>query len=182
MSEKVKIDLSAIDELEQDLGKFRNRVLYEVANRGRTLLQIEVPKQKTNLEKGVSTPAFNYAEGKATLTVSAMRARRGSRAATLHLKSGKTKAIQLRGIDEFDYAEAVARGRAAIRAKSAKVLIIPVSTAPNDEPYIVADGQMYVVRRSAKATKANPYDERAAIKLQGETVRIVEAVKRIVFK
>jgi hypothetical protein len=178
----VNIDLSVIDEIEREFKTFRNRVLYEVANRGRTLLQIEVPKQTTELEKGVSAPEFDYTSGKALLTVSAKRAKRGARNATVYLKSGKTKSIQLRPVDEFDYAATVAFGRAAIRPRAAKVLLIPVASAPNDESYIVADGQIYLVRRSAKAVPANPYHERGATRLQGETVRIVDAVQRIVFK
>ncbi len=190
----VTVDLSAIDELERDLDKFRNRVLAEVANRGQTLLRREVPEQTGELRRGVSAPAIDYKNGRAVINVSAVRARRGARNGTLHLKSGKTKSIKLLAIPEFDYAEIVARGRRAISPKSAQVLIIPVSSAPNgknyrysngkytvsSEPYIVADGQIYIVSSSAKAKAANPFDERAARQLQGEIVQIVEAVQKIV--
>lgn len=178
----VKIDLSAIDELKRDLKTFRDRTLYEVANRGRTLLQIEVPKVTKELERGVKAPFVEYEKGKATITVSAVRARRGSRDATLHLKSGKTKSIKLRPQKEYDYAEAATGRRPAPKPKTAKVLIIPVSTAPSGESYIQADGQIFIVRRTAKAARLNPYDERAAKRLQGEVVTIVEAVKKQVLK
>ena len=93
--------------------------------------------------------------------------------------------MTLRAVAAFDYAEAVATGtglygpkRAAIAPKKAKGLLVPVTSAPtlNGKPqaYIVYDGQMYVVRRSMKGTKANPYDQRAAQQREREASAIFD--------
>jgi hypothetical protein len=55
-------------------------------------------------------------------------------------------------------------------------LLIPVPTAPSGESYLIANGQIFIFRRSVKATKPNPFDERAAKRLEGEAAKIGEAV------
>jgi hypothetical protein len=175
----MSVDLSAIEELRRELNQVRQITLGRLAERGYQLLREEVPKVTRNLMQGVAPPAI---KGKtATLTVSARSARRGARMATLHLKSGKTKEVKLRANPAFNYAETVAKGRPAMRAREAKVLIIPVSSPPSGESYIEADGTFYVMRKSAKAVKPNPFDERAARRLEAEAVVISEAAMREVF-
>lgn len=175
----VVADISAIKELQKDLEQMTEVALRRLGERGYQLLRLEIKDSAyitRNLWQGVSPPDFDFVKKQAVLTVTARSAKRGARTATLHLKSGKTKKITLRGASQFNYAETVARGRPAIRAKEAKALLIPVSSAPSDESYIVADGQVFVVRKFAKATKPNPYDERAAKRLQDESVKIVAGV------
>jgi hypothetical protein len=172
----VTADISELKKLEGDINRMTKVAIGRLAERGRILLRKEVPKQTTNLQQGVAAPFIDQDGHRATLTVSAIRARRGPRSATVHLPSGKTKKITLRAVNEFDYAEVVAKGRPAINPRDAKFLIIPVSSAPSGESYIESGGQIYIVRKSAKAVKANPYDERAAKQLQEETVAIVGAV------
>jgi hypothetical protein len=176
---QVKADLSAIDELRKELEEMSRVALGRLAERGYQLLREEVPKVTRNLMQGVAPPEIKG--NTATLTVSARSARRGARQATLHLKSGKTKKVKLRATSAFNYAETVARGRPAISARRAKALIIPVDSPPIGESYIEADGQIYIVRQGAKAVPANPYDVRAARRLEGEAVMIVEAVAKEFF-
>lgn len=180
--ETVEIDTSAIDDLAKEIDRARRVLLGRLAERGYQLLREEVPVETGNLKQGVAPPDVDYANMTATLTVSARSARTGAGTATLHLKSGKTKAISLRPQPAFNYAEAVARGRAAISPKRAKVLLIPVASAPGDESYLEAGGKIYVFRKSAKATKPNPFDERAAKRLESEIPAIADAVLRQIFK
>jgi len=175
-----RVDLSGIEELRRELKQFKRVAIGRLGERGYQLLRAEVPKVTRNLMQGVSPPEIKG--NRATLTVTARSARRGARQATLHLKSGKTKQIKLRPTAAFNYPEVVATGRPAMTARRAKVLIIPVPSPPSGESYIEADGQFYVMRKTAKAVKPNPYDERAARRLEGEAVYIVEAVARETFE
>ena len=98
------------------------------------------------------------------------------------MKSGKTRNIQLRSIEPYNYARVVAEGYAErIRPKTAKALLIPVPTAPTDESYIESNGQFFVVRKSSGSIKANPYHDRAAKRLEGEAVAITEAVPIVIW-
>jgi hypothetical protein len=175
----VTVDITAINELQKDLEEMTDVALRRLGERGYQLLRLEIKNTAYvtgNLLQGVSTPDFDFVRKQAVLTVTARSAKRGARAATLHLKNGKTKQITLRGASQFNYAETVAKGRPALRAKQGRALLIPVSSAPSGESYIVADGQVFVVRKTAKAVKPNPYDERAAKRLQDESVKIVAGV------
>lgn len=174
-----RVDLSGIEELRQELKQFKRVAIGRLGERGYQLLRAEVPYVTGNLKQGVAPPEIKG--NRATLTVTARSARRGARQATLHLKSGKTKAVKLRGVPAFNYATTVAEGRPAMSAKRAKALLIPVASPPSGESYIEADGQFYIVRRTAKATKPNPYHERAARRLEAEAVYIVEAVAKEMF-
>lgn len=171
----VTVNLEQIENLEQQLRLASVTALYRLAERGEQLLALEVPKETHNLEQGISSEVDD-ANLSATLIVSATSGRTGGGAATLVLPSGKTKSITLRAQKAFNYAEAVAKGRAAIRPKNGKMLIIPVSSAPSGGSYIKAGGKIFIIRPSAKAVAANPYDERAAKRLEGEAENIVGAV------
>lgn len=180
---KNRVDISAVEELARELDKLHTVALGRLGERGYQHLRREIRETAYltgNLWQGVAPPLI---KGKsAYLTVSARTARRGPRQATLYLKSGKTKAIKLRSNPEFNYAEAVAKGRPAISAKRAKALLIPVESPPADESYIEADGRFYIVRKSAAAVPPNPFDERAARRLEAEAVTIVEAAAGEVFR
>lgn len=177
MPKSIAVDLSALEELRQELDRLKPVALGRLGERGYQLLRDEIKKSAYvtgNLQQGVAPP--DVKKDYVLLTVSARSARRGARTATLHLKSGKTKSVKLRATPGFNYAERVARGRPAIRAKSAKALLIPVDSPPSGESYIESEGRFYIVRKQAKATKPNPYDERAARRLEVEAVSIVDAV------
>lgn len=154
--------------------------------RGEQLVRFETPKVTHNLEQGVSsevTVGANRLRGEVIVT--ARTGRVGRREATLHLPSGQTRQVTLRAVPPFNYAEAVAKGtgllgpnRTAIRPKKAGVLLIPVTTVPTvngkQEAFIVSDGKMYVMRSSAKGRRPNPYDQRAAARLESEVQPIFD--------
>lgn len=170
------VDLSAIEELNRELNRLKPIALGRLGERGYQLLRAEVPKVTRNLMQGVAPPDIR--KNTATLTVSARAARRGASQATLHLKSGKTKTVKLRPVPAYNYAEVVKTGRPASSAKRAKALIIPVASPPSGESYLEANEQYYILRKTTGGTKPNPYDERAARRLETEAVFIVEAVMR----
>lgn len=188
----VKVDTSAIADLGKQIERAKRMLLGRLAEKGYKFLREEVPKVTTNLQQGVAPPDVDYDKMTATLTVSARSARAAGGKATLHLQSGKTKSVSLRPQPAFNYAEVVARGRAAIAPHSAwrpgikgksgaRALLIPVASAPSDESYLEFNGKIYVVRRSAKATKPNPFDERAATRLEKEIPTEADKVLRKIF-
>lgn len=178
----IKIDTEAIDELVRDIEKAKRILLSRLAERGYQLLRKEVPYQTGNLRQGVAPPDVKYP--RATLTVSARSARTGGGKATVHLKSGTTKTVNLKPTRAYNYADVVAKGNkdTTLYPKKAKAFLIPIPTAPTDKSYLVADGQIYVVRRTRKAQKPNPYDERAAEQLETEAPAIGAAVLQEIFE
>lgn len=179
---EVKVDVSAIVELQEELDELRFVALGRLGERGMKHLRDEVPKVTKNLWQGIREPDIDKKNMTAEIVVSARSARRGPRNATLHLKSGKKKQITLRPQKAFNYAETVVKGRPAINPRSAKALLIPVQSVPSGQSYITEGDRIYLVRKSAAAVKPNPFDERAAKKLQAEAVRIVEAAAADILK
>jgi hypothetical protein len=196
-----KIDKKAVEEFARDIERSKKALLGRLAERGYQLLRAEVPEVTGNLKQGVAPPMLNltgrqvtkaensfghtdvdYEELTATLTVSARSARRGSRQATLFDKEGREKKkVTLRPTRAYNYAEVVAKGGPTISPKKSKALLIPVPTAPTGESYLMVDGQVLVVRKSAKGMKPNPYDARAAAQLEKEAASIAEATFREIF-
>lgn len=175
----ITVDAKAINELAADIDKAKRQMIGQLAERGYQLLRDEVPFDTGNLKQGVAPPDVDLDKLTATLTVSASRGRTGSREATVVGADGKEKKrVTLRAQPSFNYAEAVARGRPSIAPKNGKALLIPVPTTPTRGGYLVAGGQIFVVRKSAKAVKANPFDERAAVRLEREAEGIAEKVLR----
>jgi hypothetical protein len=174
---EVIVDAKALDELGANLVRAKRALIGRLGERGYQLLREEVPYVTGNLKQGVSTPDVDYEALTATLTVSARSGRTGATAATVYGADGKEKkTVSLSASPSFNYAEAVARGRAAIAPRHAKVLLIPVPTAPVGESYLIAGGQIFIFRKSAAATKPNPFDERAAQRLSDEAPKIGQAV------
>lgn len=179
---QIVVNAKDLEILAADMTKAKRQLLGRLAERGYQLLREEVPKKTTNLQQGVASPEVDYEKLTALLTVSARSARTGGgTAAVIGADGEKKKTVTLRPSPAFNYAEAVARGRAAIRPKNGRALLIPVPTAPVGESYLLAGGQIYIVRRSAAATKPNPFDERAAKRLEGEAEKIGDAVLRKFF-
>ena len=177
---KIKVDDRQVRGLSKDLSDGIRHGLFRITERGTVILREEVPKETHNLAQGVSGDV-NTARMEAKLLVSARSGRRGSRSATLHLPGGGTRQITLKASPAFDYAEAVARGTGVfgprgqvIKPKGGKALLIPVSTVPAGESYIEAGGQRFVVRRFTKGRRANPYDERAAVRLERDAQPIFD--------
>lgn len=175
----VVVDAKAIEELAADFTKAKRALIDRLSERGHQLLVDEVPERTGNLKQGVAPPEVDYEKLEAILTVSASSAAIGSRGAKVFGADGKEKkTVTLRPSPRYNYAEVTARGNkdAVLKPKNAKAFLIPVPTAPNGEGYLLVGGQVYVVRRSKKGMKPNPYDERAAKRLEGEQVAIAEAV------
>ena len=170
-------DTKAIEQLVADMRRIKRQMIGRLAERGHILLKQEVPKKIRKLEKGVQNPEIDYENLVAILRVSAARDALGAGTGTVIGADGKEKKkVSLAPRPAFNYAAAVALGRSAIRPRKGKALLIPVPTAPSGESYLLAGGQIYVFRRSAKATKPNPYHERAAKRLEGEAQQIGESV------
>jgi hypothetical protein len=178
---KVRVDFDSVKSLGNDVRAGMIISLGRLGERGYQLLRKEVPKKTTNLQQGIVQEKVDETNLSVTLTVSARSARTSGGNATVHYPSGKTKEVRLKPQIEFNYAEVVARGRASIRPKTGKALLIEVDSAPSGESYITANGKIFVVRTSAKAQKPNPFDERAAEQLQKEAPIIVNAVFRELF-
>jgi len=174
---KIKVDTDAVNKLGNDFRVAGEVALRRLVERGEQLLAEEVPKVTHNLEQGISSEVFaNAGLLRGELIISARSGRKGARRATIHYPSGATKQVSLRPQPAFNYAEVVARGRQQIGPRQAKVLLIPVAVAPKDETYLTSGDQTFVLRRRAKATKANPYDQRAAARLEKEATRIADQV------
>jgi len=173
---KVTVNTKALEDLAKVLPHALEDAIRRLAERGEKLLRQEIPVATNNLKEGVSIEIrLDTGKYEADLIVSARSGRRGARSAKVHYPSGNTKDVRLRPQPAFDYAEAVAKGRKAIRPKRAKVLLIPVSSVPTGEAYITSGGQTFVMRRQAKAVPANPYDKRALEILDREAETIVTA-------
>lgn len=166
---KVSVNTEELQQLGKDIIKAKTVMLGRLAERGRKHLADEVPYRTGNLRQGVGAPDIDNLKLIATLTVSARSAATGGGTAEVfNAKGERKKTVSLRPSPAFNYAEAVAKGRPSIRPKTARALLIPVPSAPSGEGYLLIGGQVYIVRRSAAATKPNPFDERAAVKLEGE--------------
>jgi hypothetical protein len=161
-----------------DLIADTRQMLGRLAERGYQLLREEVPKVTRNLMQGVAPPEVDYEKLVAVLTVSARSSRIGAQSGTVIGADGKEKKkVSLRPRPDYNYAAVVAEGyKPRIRPKKAKALLVPVPTAPSDESYLIAGGQIFVFRKSAKGIKANPYHERAGTRLEGESAKIGESV------
>jgi hypothetical protein len=177
---EIVVDAKAIEELAADFKKAKRALVSRLAERGYQLLKQEVPEKTGNLKKGVRDPEYDFENLTAGILVSAARDSIGAREAKVFNEEGEDtgKTVTLRAQPAYNYADVVARGNKAAKLtpKTAKAFLIPVPTAPVKGGYLLAGGQIFVIRRSRKGMKANPYDERAAKRLESEASRIGEAV------
>jgi len=179
MARRVTADTTELEQLGKDIKKAKLVLLGRLGERGRKHLVDEVPYETGNLKQGVSPPDIDNQAMRATLTVSARSGARGARAAQVINADGKVvKTVTLRPSPAYNYAEVVARGnkKATLRPTVAQAFLIPVTTPPAGEGYLLVGGQPYIVRRSRKGKKANPFDERAAVKVENEARAIAKAV------
>jgi hypothetical protein len=190
---KIKINLGQVKNLAEE---FRKEVivrgLYDVAEAGEKFLRQEVPKVTHNLEQGVSSEVDEN-RLTAELLVAARAGRVGVEGGTLHLPSGATREISLRAQPAYDYARAVAKGtgvyatdgafgpQQVIRPVSARALLIPVGSVPvavNGKPqaYVTSNGKIYVFRKYSRGRRPDPYDVRAAQRLEPAVPAIFDRV------
>ncbi|QQS33496.1 MAG: hypothetical protein IPM50_02625 [Acidobacteriota bacterium] len=175
----------SIEVLDDDLAKlgaeidrYKRRVLGRLAERGYQLLRREVPVETGNLKQGVAPAEVDYDAMEAVLTVSARSGMTGRRVAEVYGSDGKKKrTVSLKPQPAFNYAETVARGNKA-GPSMLKPMLIPISSKPEKGGYLMVGGQVYIVRKSRKRQRPNPFDQRAADTLQSEAVKIAEAQMR----
>lgn len=185
---KVTVDKREIERLGPQLYEAEQAGLLRILERGEQILRDEVPVQTHNLQQGISSaldPKSRPGALQGNLVVSASRGRTEARKGTVHLASGATKEVNLRAQPAHDYAEDVARGTGEFGPHAtpviparAKALLIPVAGVPTldgkPEAYVESDGQLFVFRRSMKGMKPNPYDKRAAERLEKEAQPIMD--------
>lgn len=191
MSFKVTTDIGQVMRLGDDYWRAAEVGTRRLAERGEQLVREEAPKRTTNLIQGVSSEVtVGRGQIRGEIVITARSGRRGRREGVLHRPSGKTKKVTLRAVPAFNYPQAVAEGtgvystggvfgpQPVIRPKKGKALLVPVSGPPSGEPYIVADGQVYVMRRYIKGMRPNPYHERAGARLAAEAQPIYDRAVR----
>ena len=184
---KIKVDLSQVKRIADDFKEMIEVALHRIAERGERVLRQEVPKKTHNLEQGVSSEV-DVPRRQVRFLVAARAGRTAAEGGLLHLPGGETREIQLRARPAYDYAEAVAKGtgvyrqsdfigpQGVIRPRTAKALLVPVAAAPLGESFITSGGQTFVLRRYIRGMKPNPYDVRAAKRLEGELPAIFDEV------
>lgn len=174
----IEVDAKALTELAADFDKAKKKLIGHLAERGYQLLKKEVPVITGNLRQGVNAPEVDYDNLTAELSVTARSAEVGAREAIRYNAEGvELGKISLKARPVYNYAAVVARGYdEKIVPKKSKALLIPVPTKPTKGGYLLAGGQVFVVRKSTKGVKANPFDERAAATLEKEAPGIAEKI------
>ena len=177
-------DTEALEQLARDMDRAKREFLGKVSERGFQVLRSEVPYETGNLKQGVAPPDVDYGRMQSMMTVSARSGRNGTRQAEVFDADGnKVRTVTLRPSPAYNYAEVVALGnkQATLMPKTAKAFLIPVSIKPNGEGYLMVGGQMFVVRRSRKGKKGNPFHERTAVRIEKEAPGIGQAVLTKIF-
>lgn len=199
----ITADIRQVERLGKDYATAAEVGMRRLVERGEQIVREEAPKVTRNLIQGVSSDVRATRAGlRGEIVITARTGRLGQRQGTLHLGSGwhwhkgelvyESVPVTLRAVPSFNYPQAVAEGtglygpnRSLIRPKKAKALLVPVSSVPmlngKVRPYVEADGKLYVMRRSMKGRKPDPYHERAAHRLGREAQPIFDrALKDLV--
>lgn len=174
----IKVDYKDVQTLRTEIRAAEVVSLGRLGERLYQLLRAEVPKVTTNLQQGVSIPDVDESKMTVEITVSARSAGINGGDGEIHYPSGKTKPVKIRPTVPYNYAEVVALGNknATVGPKKAKAMLIPVTATPSDGTYITFGSKIYVVRISRAGRQPNRYDERAAVRLESESPRIVGKV------
>lgn len=179
---KVTVDDAELKKLGKDIVRANRIMIGRLAEKGRILLREEVPVRTGNLKReGVQAPVVDYERLRAELTVSATQdARTGTTAEVFNEKGERVKTVTLRPSPAYNYAEVVARGNKKpprLHPKNAKAWLIPVAGKPDKGGYLIAGGQIFIVRKfKKKGQEANPYDERAGRRLEAAAPGIADQV------
>ncbi len=175
---KIQIDTKAIDQFGKELNQAARAVIDNLLEEAEEYTRQEAPERTGRLKKdqnSVSSETRQTGTGfEGDLIISAFRERTGARQAQVISPSGNTKTVSLRPQPEFNYAEAVAKGRKEVRPVRAKLLLIPVESAPANEAYVKSAGEIFILRRRAKATRPNPFPDRALKRLEAAAPQIIE--------
>lgn len=184
---RIKVDTSQIKKFGDERRQATIVGLRRVMERGEQLTRDEAPRASGNLKQGISSDVrVTKRSIRGEINVAA-RSRTTAGGAVLHLPSGKTRRVRLRASPAYDYGLAVAGGtglygprKALIKPRKRRALLIPVDVVPIDrktgkpEAFIDVNGQSFILRRSMKGMKPNPFDERAARRLEGEAQSIMD--------
>lgn len=178
---KVTVDTRGLDLLAGQYAAAGKAAIIRLLEYGEEAIREEAPertgrlKGKRSAGGSVSSEYETTATGYlGTINVSAVRERLNAATGTLVSPKGKQKPVKLRAQKPFDYAQVVATGRPRLSAPAnAKAFLIPVQSAPSGESYIVARGEIYVVRKSVGPQKPNDYPGRALRRLDAVSEGIV---------
>jgi hypothetical protein len=183
---RIKVDTSKAKTLGDERRQATIVGLRRIMERGEQLTREEAPRSSGNLKQGISSDVRVTKKTVHGEITAAARTRTAAGNGVLHLPSGKTRRVRLRPTKAYDYALAVAGGtgtfgprKAVITPRKRKALLIPVDVVPIDsktgkpEAYIDVNGRSFILRRSSKGMKPNPFDERAARRLEGEAQAIM---------
>jgi hypothetical protein len=189
MANTIKVDTSQIKDLGFDFRQMAVVGLIRTSRQGERHLREET--SRISKEFAISSDVDETAL-KASLFATAIRNARGAQTAEVVYPSGRTKEVSLRPQPEYDFARAVAKGtgvyktdgafgpQAVIRPRNAKALLIPKSIGPRlgekGGAVVRIDGKYYVFSRFSRGMRPNPYDERAAQKLEAELGQIWDRV------
>lgn len=174
---KIKVDTKAIEQFGKELNQAGRAVLDNLLEEAEEFVRQEAPERTGRLKKDQNSVASETRQTgtgfEGDLIISAFRERRGARQAQVFYPGGATKTVSLRPQPAFNYAEAVAKGRGEVRPVRAKLLLIPVASAPANETYVKSAGEIFILRRRANATRPNPFPDRALKRLEAVADEIV---------
>lgn len=172
MLNKVEIDLREVSGLGRDIHEGMGVGLTDATNRGVEITKEEIPELSGRLKEGVK-PRVDLKSMTGEVEVSAIRPATPAREETVQLLSGRTKDVKFAAQPAYDYAQVVAEGSGlygvrgqVIKPRRAKKLRFVIGGRP------VFAGQV-------EGQKPNPYDERAANRLETEVDGIFgDAIER----
>lgn len=182
MSEiKITIDTRQLKALGQQFDQAGKVAMIRLLEEAEENVREEAPKRTGRLKGersaggSVNSEIVKIANGyRGEVNISAIAERRNATTGEAVSPSGKRRAVKLRAQKEFDYAEVVATGRPRLTApKTAKAFLIAVQSPPSKGGYIIAGGQVYIVRKSIAEQKPNDYPGRALKRLEPRVEPIV---------
>lgn len=180
-SVRVEVDLRELDRLAQQFERGGEYAIVRLLEQGEEFIREEAPERTGNLKGkrnaggSVSSTYRKTGTGySGDINVSAVRERLNATTGEAVSPKGKRRQVKLRAQPAFNYAEVVATGRPRLTApKKAQAFLIPVVSAPTSGGYIVARGQIFVVRKSVGPQQPNDYPGRALNRLAGDAEAIV---------
>ena len=178
---RVEVDLRQLDLLAQQFERGGEYSIVRLLEQGEEFIREEAPERTGNLKGkrnaggSVSSTYRKTGTGfSGDINVSAVQERLNAASGEAVSAKGVRRNVKLRAQKAFNYAEVVATGRPRLTApKKAQAFLIAVQSPPSSGGYIVARGQIYVVRKSVGPQKANDYPGRALNHLAADAEAIV---------
>lgn len=187
MEVKIKVDTRQVQNLGFDFRQMALAGLIQTKDYGERFLRDETSKISKEFRVASDVDPRRL---RVSLFATAIRNARSGQSAEVVYPSGRTKEVSLRPQPEFDFARAVAEGTGEhgprgrrIFPRHAKVLLVPKSIGPRlgdrSESFLRIDGRYFVFRRFSRGMRPNPYDERAARKLEAVVDEIWDRVVKV---